>query len=51
MSIPKGILTEEKVKKLMPIIEQILSRKHGKDIKFNNLTVGDITIKSDEERS
>jgi len=50
MGIPKDFITEEKVWKLKPIIEQILSRKHGKEIKFINLTIGDITIQCDKER-
>ncbi|MFB6467670.1 hypothetical protein ACE38V_12840 [Cytobacillus sp. Hz8] len=37
-------LTEEKVRKLKPIFESILSRKYGREIKFINLTIGDITI-------
>ncbi|MGE7932162.1 hypothetical protein [Viridibacillus arvi] len=32
-------MTEEKVRKLKPIVEKILSRKHGRDIKLNNLTI------------
>ncbi|WP_458412749.1 hypothetical protein ACNQFZ_18355 [Schinkia sp. CFF1] len=37
-------LTEEKVQKLKPIFESILSRKYGREIKFTELTVGNITI-------
>lgn len=38
-------ITEEKVRKLKPIFESILSRKYGKDIKFKTLSIGDVTIK------
>jgi hypothetical protein len=38
------LLTEEKVHKLKPIIEKILSRKYGKEIKFIDLTIGNISI-------
>jgi hypothetical protein len=41
-------LTEEKVQKLIPIFEKILSRKYGKEIKFVDLTIGDIKIKCKE---
>ncbi|NEU29921.1 hypothetical protein GN156_03910 [bacterium LRH843] len=44
-------ITEEKLRKLMPIFESILSRKHGRVIKFKELTMGDITVsanRSDE---
>lgn len=36
-------ITEEKVRKLMPIIEGILSRRLGKKFVLNNLTVGGVT--------
>ena len=32
MDVSEFKLTEEKVKKLMPIIEEVLSRRHGKYI-------------------
>lgn len=35
-------MTEEKVRKLMPIIEGILSRRLGKKFILNNLTVGGV---------
>lgn len=38
-------MTEEKLRKLKPIFESILSRKYGKEIKFVTLTMGKITIK------
>ncbi|WML38669.1 hypothetical protein RCG19_15890 [Neobacillus sp. OS1-2] len=38
------LLTEEKVHKLMPIIEKILSRKYGKEINFIDLTIGNISV-------
>lgn len=37
-------ITEEKVRKLKPIFESILSRKHGKTIKITSLTMGNVTI-------
>jgi len=49
MGISKHLLTEEKVKNLKPIVEKILSRKYGKEIKFLNLTIGDITIQCNEK--
>jgi hypothetical protein len=39
-------LTEEKVLELKPIIESILSKKYGKEIKILDLTIGEITVKS-----
>lgn len=38
-------LTEEKVRKAKPVIERILSRKYGREIKLLELTVGDITVR------
>jgi len=49
MGLSKELLTEEKVRNLKPIVEQILSRKYGKEIKFLNLTIGDITIQCNEK--
>jgi len=37
-------MTEEKLQKLKPIFEKILSRKYGKEIKFTELTLGNVTI-------
>lgn len=37
-------ITEEKLTKLKPIIESVLSRKYGKEIKFKTLTMGKVTI-------
>ncbi|WP_156431352.1 hypothetical protein [Bacillus sp. FJAT-29814] len=37
-------MTEEKLLKLKPIFESILSRKYGKQIKFTSLTMGKVTI-------
>lgn len=51
MSIDKSILTEEKVWKLKPIIERILSRKYGREIEFINLTIGDITISTEDQNA
>jgi len=36
-------ITEEKVRKLLPIVEAIWSRKYGVDLKLTNLTVGGVT--------
>ncbi|EJQ46811.1 Uncharacterized protein BWINRASL_04480 [Bacillus mycoides] len=41
-------ITEEKLRKLKPIFESILSRTHGKTIKITSLTMGGITIKDEE---
>jgi hypothetical protein len=41
-------LTEEKALKLKPIFEKILSRKYGKEIKFVDLTIGNININCKE---
>lgn len=38
-------LTEEKVAKLKPIIEKLVSRKYGKEIVFNELTIGEVSIR------
>lgn len=38
-------ITEEKLRKLKPIFESILSRKYGKKIKFTDLTWGDVSIR------
>ena len=46
MTIGKIEINEEKVRKLKPIFEQILSRKYGKEIKFVTLTMGNVTIKN-----
>lgn len=45
------LITEEKLRKLMPIIESILSREYGKEIKFASLTMGDITVFVEEDKS
>ncbi len=41
-------MTEEKVRKLLPLIESILSREYGRKIKLKDLTVGGITVRRDE---
>lgn len=46
MTVGKIEITEEKVRKLKPIFESIVSRKYGREIKFTTLTVGGITIES-----
>ncbi|MGG2933497.1 hypothetical protein ABEO66_04820 [Bacillus pacificus] len=40
-------ITEEKLHKLKPIFESILSRKHGKTIKITSLSMGGVTIKDE----
>jgi len=37
-------MTEEKVRKLLPIVESILSREYGRKVTLKDLTVGDITV-------
>jgi len=37
-------MTEEKVRKLLPIIESILSREYGRKVTLKDLTVGGITV-------
>ncbi|MFC3883786.1 hypothetical protein ACFOU2_09840 [Bacillus songklensis] len=49
MNLTEFELTEEKVLKLKPIIEKILSRKHGKEIKFADLSIGNITVEVKKE--
>ncbi|MFB7142039.1 hypothetical protein ACFCYN_20495 [Gottfriedia sp. NPDC056225] len=49
MAINGYELTDEKVLKLKPIIESILSRKYGKQITFKNLTVGNITVEESQK--
>ncbi len=41
-------MTEEKVRKLLPLIESILSRDYGRKIKLKDLTVGGITVNRDD---
>ncbi|GEM_PF-1123589 len=41
-------MTEEKVGKLLPLIESILSRDYGRKIKLKDLTVGGVTVRRDE---
>lgn len=48
MSLAGIKLTEEKALKLIPIFEKILSRKYGKEIKFVDLTIGNININCKE---
>lgn len=42
-------MTEEKVLKLKPIIEKILSRKYGRNIELEDLTIGGITVTNRKE--
>lgn len=41
------VMTEEKVRKLLPIVESILSRKYGRKITLKDLTVGGVTVYKD----
>lgn len=41
-------MTEEKVRKLLPVVESILSREYGRTIRLKDLTVGGITVKRGE---
>jgi hypothetical protein len=45
MVLPGYEPTEEKIRKLKPVVERILSKKYGVEIKFTEFTVGNITIK------
>lgn len=42
-------MTEEKVRKLMPIVESIWSCKCGVNLKLNNLTVGGVKVVKTKE--
>jgi hypothetical protein len=48
MNLNKFEITKDKVMQLKPIVEKILSRKYGKEIRFENLTVGSITVGDQE---
>jgi hypothetical protein len=48
MGLTEMKLTKEKALKLKPIFEKILSRKFGKEIKFVELTIGDLNINCKE---
>lgn len=37
-------MTEEKVRKLLPVVESILSREYGRKITLKDLSVGGITV-------
>ncbi len=50
MGLEGFVLTEEKVRKLLPIVEQILSRKYGRDLELKNLTMGGITVEKEEKK-
>ena len=41
------VMTEEKVRKLLPVVESILSRKHGRKITLKDLTIGGVTVYKD----
>jgi hypothetical protein len=45
MAFPGWELTEGKILKLKPVVESILSRKYGREIKITEFTVGNITVK------
>jgi F0F1-type ATP synthase delta subunit len=50
MDLSNFKMTEEKVSNLKPVIEKILSRQYGREIKFIELTIGGVTVKSEKER-
>lgn len=43
-------ITEEKVRKLLPIVERIWSKKYGVDFRLKNLTINNITVWRDEAK-
>ncbi|MFJ8071630.1 hypothetical protein ACIQZD_22195 [Peribacillus sp. NPDC096447] len=49
MTLENFKITKEQVLTLKPIIESILSRKYGKEVKFSDLTIGNITVDSKRE--
>lgn len=49
MTLDNFKITKEQVLTLKPIIESILSRKYGKEIKFSDLTIGKVTIDNKRE--
>jgi len=48
VEIGELIMTEEKVKKLLPIVESILSRKMGKKLILKDLSYGGVTVYRDD---
>jgi len=50
MDVSEFKLTEEKVKKLMPIIEEVLSRRHGKYITLFKVSLGGISVTKEQKR-
>jgi len=40
----EDFITEEKVRKLLPLVEKILSKKYGQKIKLKDLTVCGVTV-------
>ncbi len=40
----EGFITEDKVRKLLPLVEKILSKKYGRNLKLKNLTVCGVTV-------
>jgi hypothetical protein len=51
MTLIEVEMTQDKVLKLKPIIEGILSRKYGKEVKFNELTIGGISAGTIKEEA
>lgn len=41
-------ITEDKIRKLIPVIESILSKKHGQKISLRNLTINAITVHKED---
>ena len=44
MKLENFEMTKKQVLILKPIIERILSRKYGREIKFYDITIGNITV-------
>lgn len=49
MALENLEITKKQVLILKPIIEKILSRKYGREIKFSDITIGKITVDSGDE--
>ena len=47
----KNLITQEKVIKLKPIIESILSRKHGRDINITDLSVYGVNLENEVKQN
>lgn len=40
----EDFITEEKVRKLLPLVEKIVSKKYGRKIRLKDLTVCGVTV-------